>query len=78
MKNKYLTTEPPLDEPEEINYTYIRMKEYSKQKWDQALWNRSYKESETEWRNRLDDYKSGLVQETFHLDQQSQDDEQCS
>ena len=92
MKNKYLTTEVPLDQPEEINYTgdskrrdgkqaddtHIRMKEYSKQKWDQALWNRSYKESETEWRNRLDDYKSGLVQETFHLDQQSQDDEQCS
>ena len=21
MKNKYLTTEPPLDKPEEINYT---------------------------------------------------------
>ena len=31
MKDKYLTTEPTLDEPEEINYTYLRMKRDSKQ-----------------------------------------------
>ena len=31
MNPKYLTTEPPLDEPEEINYTYLRMKRDSKQ-----------------------------------------------
>ena len=74
MKDKYLTTEPPLDQPEIINYTHVSMKRDSKQKWDHALWVRSYKESETEWRNRMDDYKSGLVEETHHLNQQSQDD----
>ena len=31
MKDKYLTTEPPLDEPEEVNYTYLRMIRDSKQ-----------------------------------------------
>ena len=30
MKDKYLTTEPPLDQPEEINYTYLRMKRDNK------------------------------------------------
>ena len=78
MKDRYLTTEPPLDPPEEINYNAIRSKRDSKQKWDHALWVRSYKESETEWRNRMDDYKYELREETYHLNQQSQDDEQCS
>ena len=55
MKNKYLTTEPPLDQPEEINYTYLRMKRDSKQA-DNV------------------DIRPHLVQETFHLNQQSQDD----
>ena len=31
MNPKYLTTEPTLDAPEEINYTYLRMKRDSKQ-----------------------------------------------
>ena len=31
MNPRYLTTEPPLDQPEEINYTYLRMKRDSKQ-----------------------------------------------
>jgi len=51
MNPKYLTTEPPLDPPEEINYNAIRSKRDSKQE---------------------------ALQETFHLHQQSQDDEQCS
>ena len=55
MKDKYLTTEPPLDEPEEINYTYLRMKRDRKQA-DNV------------------DIRPHLVQETFHLNQQSQDD----
>jgi len=55
MKNKYLTTEPPLDQPEEINYTYLRMERDSKQA-DNV------------------DIRPHLVQETFHLNQQSQDD----
>ena len=55
MKNKYLTTEPPLDQPEIINYTHVSMKRDSKQS-DNV------------------DIRPHLVQETFHLDQQSQDD----
>ena len=55
MKNKYLTTEPPLDQPEEINYTHVSMKRDSKQS-DNV------------------DIRPHLVQETFHLNQQSQDD----
>ena len=55
MKDKYLTTEPPLDQPEEINYTYLRMKRDNKQS-DNV------------------DIRPHLVQETFHLNQQSQDD----
>ena len=55
MNPKYLTTEPPLDQPEEINYTYLRMKRDSKQA-DNV------------------DIRPHLVQETFHLNQQSQDD----
>jgi len=31
MNPKYLTTEPPLDEPEIINYTHVSMKRDSKQ-----------------------------------------------
>jgi len=59
MKDKYLTTEPPLDPPEEINYNAIRSKRDSKQEMDL-------------------DINQQLLQETFHLNQQSQDDEQCS
>ena len=55
MKDKYLTTEPPLDQPEEINYTHVSMKRDSKQS-DNV------------------DIRPHLVQETFHLNQQSQDD----
>jgi len=73
MKDKYLTTEPPLDQPEYIDYNSIIMKRDLRQKWDDALWNRSYKESETEYHNRMRE-----LQQTFHLNQQSQDDEQCS
>ena len=58
MNPKYLTTEPPLDPPEEINYNAIRSKRDSKQS-DNV------------------DIRPHLVQETFHLNQQSQDDEQC-
>ena len=57
MKDKYLTTEPTLDEPEEINYTYLRMKRDSKQA-DNV------------------DTRPHLLQQTFHLNQQSQDDDQ--
>ena len=57
MNPKYLTTEPPLDEPEIINYTHVSMKRDSKQA-DNV------------------DIRPHLVQETFHLNQQSQDDEQ--
>ena len=55
MKDKYLTTEPPLDQPEEINYTHVSMKRDSKQS-DNV------------------DIRPHLVQETFHLNQQSQED----
>ena len=55
MKDKYLTTEPPLDQPEIINYTHVSMKRDSKQS-DNV------------------DIRPHLVQETFHLNQQSQDD----
>jgi len=55
MKDKYLTTEPPLDEPEIINYTHVSMKRDSKQA-DNV------------------DIRPHLLQQTFHLNQQSQDD----
>jgi len=55
MKNKYLTTEPPLDQPEYIDYNSIIIRRDGKQ---------------------ADEMES--LQETFHLNQQSQDDEQCS
>jgi len=58
MKNKYLTTEPPLDEPEIINYTGDSKRRDGKQA------------------DESDNYL--LQQETFNLNQQSQDDEQCS
>ena len=56
MNPKYLTTEPPLDPPEEINYNAIRSKRDSKQS-DNV------------------DIRPHLLQQTFHLNQQSQDDE---
>ena len=59
MNPRYLTTEPPLDPPEEIDYNAIRSKSDSKQEMDL-------------------DINQHLLQETFHLNQQSQDDEQCS
>jgi hypothetical protein len=59
MKNKYLTTEAPLDEPEIINYTGLSRRRDGKQADDV-------------------DIRPHLVQETFHLNQQSQEDEQCS
>ena len=55
MKNKYLTTEIPLDEPEEINYTGDSMRRDGKQA-DNV------------------DTRPHVLQETFHLNQQSQDD----
>ena len=55
MKDRYLTTEPPLDEPEIINYTHVSMKRDSKQA-DNV------------------DIRPHLLQQTFHLNQQSQDD----
>ena len=58
MKDKYLTTEPPLDQPEIINYTGDSKRRDGKQA-DES------------------DYYL-LQQETYHLNQQSQDDEQCS
>ena len=58
MKDKYLTTEPPLDQPEIINYTGDSKRRYGKQA------------------DESDNYL--LQQETFNLNQQSQDDEQCS
>jgi len=57
MKDRYLTTEPSLDPPEEINYNARRAKRDSKQEMDL-------------------DINQHLVQQTFHLNQQSQDDEQ--
>ena len=53
MKNKYFTTEPPLDEPEIINYTGDSMRRDGKQ---------------------ADESENYLLQQTFHLNQQSQDD----
>ena len=58
MKDKYLTTEPPLDQPEYIDYNGTRIRRNDKQA-DES------------------DYYL-LQQETFNLNQQSQDDEQCS
>ena len=57
MNPRYLTTEPPLDPPEELDYNAIRSKRDSKQEMDL-------------------DINQHLLQETFHLNQQSQDDEQ--
>ena len=54
MKNKYLTTEPPLDQPEYIDYNGTRIRRDDKQA-DES------------------DYYL-LQQETFHLNQQSQED----
>ena len=59
MKNKYLTTELPLDQPEIINYTGLSMRRDGKQA-DNV------------------DIRPHVLQETFHLNQQSQEDEQCS
>ena len=58
MKDKYLTTEPPLDQPEYIDYNGTRIRRDGKQA------------------DESDNYL--LQQETFNLNQQSQDDEQCS
>ena len=58
MKDKYLTTEPPLDQPEYIDYTGNSERRDGKQA------------------DESDNYL--LQQETFNLNQQSQDDEQCS
>ena len=55
MKNKYLTTESPLDQPEYIDYNGTRIRRDGKQA-DNV------------------DIRPHLLQETFHLDQQSQDD----
>ena len=57
MNPRYLTTEPPLDPPEEINYNAIRSKMDSKQEMDL-------------------DINQHMLQETFHLNQHSQEDEQ--
>ena len=54
MKDKYLTTEPPLDQPEYIDYNGTRIRRNDKQA-DES------------------DYYL-LQQETFNLNQQSQDD----
>ena len=59
MKNKYLTTELPLDQPEYIDYNGTRIRRDGKQA-DNV------------------DPRHYLVEQTFHLNQQSQDDEQCS
>jgi len=55
MNPRYLTTEPPLDPPEEIDYNAIRSKRDSKQA-DNV------------------DPRHHLVEQTYHLNQQSQDD----
>ena len=59
MKNKYLTTEPPLDQPEYIDYNGSRIRRDDKQA-DNV------------------DIRPHVLQQTYHLNQQSQDDEQCS
>jgi hypothetical protein len=55
MKDKYLTTEPPLDQPEYIDYTGNSERRDGKQA-DNV------------------DVRPHVLQETFHLNQQSQDD----
>ena len=69
MKDKYITTEPPLDEPEIINYTHVSMKRDSKQADNVDIIGCVYMSD-----GALYATKEELVQQTFHLNQQSQDD----
>ena len=50
-----LTTEPDLDPPEPVDYRTVARRRDQRQKWDAALWNRSYKESEAEYHHRMEE-----------------------
>ena len=65
MKTRYLTTEPPLDPPEPIDYKaqssrrdsmqkYTWDADFRKRLWEDARWNHSYKESEAEYHYRIE------------------------
>ena len=57
MTTRYLTTEPPLDPPEPIDYKALSSLRDSMQRhtWDDAKWNHSYKESEAEYHQRIEE-----------------------
>ena len=81
---KPLTVEPPLDPPEPIDYKAQSSRRDSMQKytwdadlrkrlWEDARWNRSYKESEAEYHQRIEEQHE--QEEINNWRQQSEDDE---
>ena len=57
MKTRYLTTEPSLEPTEPIDYKALSSLRDSMQRhtWDDAKWNHSYKESEAEYHQRIEE-----------------------
>ena len=66
MNPRYLTTEPPLDPPEEIDYNAIRSKRDSKQEMDLDITNTCYKRPSTlinnpRMTNNAASYSEGVI-----------------